>query len=634
MSGRAVDGLVLFADSLGPWWDDENSRLAGLAVQYGTSADSRGQGAHVDDAPYTGDLDLGAVDTRDDLAVLLRTVHVRADKPSLRTLEARTRHTPSPLSKTAVAEMLRGVRFPRKAVMVAFLRACGVQDDDMELWRRAWDRVADGEKGLARSGAVRTAPSTGNAFLAEQRTSAAGGAGEEEWAEGARDDRMTAAAGVPADPAGIVKIQYQTGEHPSGLSAVSPAELQAFGAELTKTLGLRRKTLEQAATKLAVPPAEIARWAGGQGLPSEPQARLLDDYLRARGAIRNLVAELRSRPDNPGRRLVPVSLPSSSAPTLLQVFQNVAGALRACLARDAGGRPVGWPYDLRELSGEATALSTAYGIRTMLLLEDGLAADLVPVADSLRRMADPAGGFAGRGQSGPRPEATAVVLSALRRIAVTEDFDAHIAQLESGLGDFEKYRPFILTTMLEACLLLRPGIRLVEALVGSLLEARRPYGDLLLWPEKAEPLLIDPAPSVAHTALAVRALASVQAIRPNSQVQEALGQAAAWLIEQHDLHNAYEVTERSADDRPELVYVRHFTAAWVVKALVSAGVPTAHPAVSNAEAQIWKSYGGDTTALWAWENGDLPIWMTFDAIEALRLTHLAAAARTSWSPSL
>ena len=114
----------------------------------------------------------------------------------------------------------------------------------------------------------------------------------------------------------------------------------------------------------------------------------------------------------------------------------------------------------------------------------------------------------------PRPEATAAVLNALRRIAATDDFDAQIAQMEKGLGDIEKCRPYILTTMLETSLLLRPGTKLTEVLVDSLLAARRPYGDLLLWPEKAEPLLIDPAPSVAHTARAVRVLASVQAIRP------------------------------------------------------------------------------------------------------------------------
>jgi len=437
-------------------------------------------------------------------------------------------------------------------------------------------------------------------------------------------------AGEDADAAAKATAR----EPRSGVSAISPAELQVFGAELTRTLRTRRRTIEQAAAKLAVPPAEVAAWAAGQALPSESEARSLDKYLTARGAIQNLATELRSRPDHPSARFVAVPLPSSSAPTLLETFRNVAGALRGCLAADADGSPAGWPRDLRELSGEATPASTAYGIKTMLLLEDGLAVDLVPVAESLRKMALPAGGYAGREQSGPRPEATAVVLNALRRIAATEDFGTHIAQMETGLGDFEKYRPFILTTMLETSLLLKPGSRLVETLVDSLLAARRPYGDLLLWPEKAEPLLIDPAPSVAHTARAVRVLAGVRAMRPSGQVQEALEQAAAWLIEQRDLHHAYEVIERPVKGGLEPVHVRHFTAAWVVKALVSAGVPTTHPAVSHAVAQIWNGYGGDAAALWAWDNGDLPIWMTFDAVEALRLASLAVPARTGWSAPL
>ena len=580
----------------------------------------------MDDAPYTGDLDLGAVNTRDHLAALLRTVHVRADKPSLRALEARTRHTASPLSKTAVAEMLRGVRFPRKTMMVAFLRACGVKDDGMDLWRRAWERVAAEEEGPAQSRAFRTALVTGNAFLAERHASrVTDEAGNEERAERASGDRMTATTSASADSAGIKQPRDQTSGPRSGVSAVSPAELRVFGAELTKTLRTRRRTIEQAAAKLAIPPSEVARWAEGQDLPLEPQARLLDEYLTARGAILNLLIELRSKADRPEPRL-PALLPDPSSPTLLQTFANTARALRGCLARDADDRPTGWPRDLRQLSDGATALSTAYGIRTMLLLEDGLAADLVPVAESLRKMALPGGGYAGREQAGPRLEATAVALNALRRIAATEYFDAHMAQMERDLGDFEKCRPFILTMVLETSLLLKPAARLVEILVDSLLAARRPYGDFLLWPERAEPLLSDPAPSVAHTARAVRALASVQAIQPTSQLQEALEEAVAWLIEQRDLRNAYEVTERPVNRRFEPVHVRHFTAAWVVKALVSAGVPAAHPSVSNAVGHIWNNYGGDAAALWAWENGDLPIWMTFDAIEALRLAHLATSA--------
>lgn len=428
----------------------------------------------------------------------------------------------------------------------------------------------------------------------------------------------------PGEPA-------QAREPQSGAAAITPEELRVFGADLFQTLLMRRKTIEQAAARLAVPPAEVARWAAGEDLPSEPQARDLDDYLTARGAIQKRVTELRSGPDHPGPRLVPVTLPSPPTPSLLQTFQGVASTLRQCLARDVDDVPTGWPPDLR-VPGEATATSTAFGIRTMLLLEDGLASDLVPVAESLRKKAFTAGGYAGREQFGPRPEATAAVLNALRRIAATEDFDAHMAQMERDLGDFEKCRPFILATMLETSLLLNPRTALVETLVGSLLAARRPHGDLLLWPEKAEPFRSAPAPSVAHTARAVRVLANVQAIRPADPVREALEQAVAWLIDQPDLHNAYEVVERELKDRPEVVHVRHFTAAWVVKALVSAGVPTSHPAVSNAVAHIWDSYDGDTAALWAWENGDQPIWMTFDAVEALRLANLAVPARPAWSP--
>jgi hypothetical protein len=543
----------------------------------------------VDDAPYIGDLDLGAVNTRDELAALLQMVRIRADKPSLRTLEARTRHTASPLSKTAVAEMLTGVRFPRKATMIAFLNACGVKDDSMEVWLRAWERVAAREEGPARPRA--------------------------------------------ADPGGKGKLREQARALPPAVSAVSPAELRVFGAELTQTLRMRRKTIEQAAAKLAVPSANVARWTAGQELPSESQARALDEYLMARGAIQNLVTHLRSRPDRFVSRH-PVLLSNPSAPTLLQTFQNVAAALRGCLARDADGRPTGWAPDLRVLPGEAAPPSTAYGIRTMLLLEGGLATDLVPVAENLLEMARPGGGYAGREQAEPRTEATAVVLNALLRIAATDGIDAHIAQMERDLGDFENYRPFILTIMLETSLLLKPGTSLVQTLVDSLLATRRPYEDLLLWPEKTEALLIDPAPSVAHTARAVRVLAGVQQVRPSSPVQEALEQAVAWLVEQRDLHNAYEVIERERPigDRPELVHVRHFTAAWVVKALVSAGVPAAHPSVSNAVARIWDSYGGDTAALWAWDNGDLPIWMTFDAIEALHLASRAVPARPTRSP--
>ena len=62
------------------------------------------------------------------------------------------------MSKSTVSGMLSGVRFSRKAVMIAFLRACGVPNDGMESWRRAWERVVSGEEGPARLKVTPAAP--------------------------------------------------------------------------------------------------------------------------------------------------------------------------------------------------------------------------------------------------------------------------------------------------------------------------------------------------------------------------------------------------------------------------------------------------------------------------------------------
>ena len=144
----------------------------------------------------------------------------------------------------------------------------------------------------------------------------------------------------------------------------------------------------------------------------------------------------------------------------------------------------------------------------------------------------------------------------------------------SGLREDPALHP---DTILEASRRLAPHSELTLSLAEDLLAARRPYGDVLLWPEKVEPMLISPDPSIAHTARAVRALAQVQAVRPTTQIQDALDQAAAWLVGR-DLGNVSEIIDRPLEAGIETLYTRHFTAAWVVKALVSVGLPASHPA--------------------------------------------------------
>ena len=232
-----------------------------------------------------------------------------------------------------------------------------------------------------------------------------------------------------------------------------------------------------------------------------------------------------------------------------------------------------------------------------------------------------------------RPEATAAVLGTLHRLDGAASFKDQFSVMKDGIRGFEKTRPFVLTTVLETSLQLGYDPELTRSLIGDLLAARQRYGSVLLWPEKAEKDLVAPVPSIAHTARAVQALAHARLVRSavgqaedalDAEAWEAAEQAAAWLAEQQDLGNVSEVIDRQIDEGVELGYVRHYTAAWVVKALVSVGLPASHPSVSAAVARIWNDYRADD-ALWRWTNGDIPVWMTLDAIEALRLAALANA---------
>ncbi|HZB28535.1 MAG TPA: NYN domain-containing protein [Streptosporangiaceae bacterium] len=101
----------------------------------------------MDEAPFTDDLEVASVKTREELAVFLRELHARADSPSLRSLErwAQKEGKP-PLSKSTLSDVLSGRRFPRKSVLLTFVEACGVPRDQMDPWRRGWERIAASER--------------------------------------------------------------------------------------------------------------------------------------------------------------------------------------------------------------------------------------------------------------------------------------------------------------------------------------------------------------------------------------------------------------------------------------------------------------------------------------------------------
>lgn len=84
---------------------------------------------------------LESVTCHEDLVKLLAEQFVRADV-SLRELQTRAdRAGGTRLPRTTCADMLAGRRFPKKAVMVVFLRGCRVPEHQLPAWERAWERV-------------------------------------------------------------------------------------------------------------------------------------------------------------------------------------------------------------------------------------------------------------------------------------------------------------------------------------------------------------------------------------------------------------------------------------------------------------------------------------------------------------
>ncbi len=116
--------------------------LGGESAVPSDNSGRSGTGTDMSGALRTDDLDLDAVRTPGDLADLLCQVRTRADEPSLRDLETRTRSGSTFVSKTVAGEVFGGTRFPRMAVMVALLDACGVQEGDLPPWRQVWRRLA------------------------------------------------------------------------------------------------------------------------------------------------------------------------------------------------------------------------------------------------------------------------------------------------------------------------------------------------------------------------------------------------------------------------------------------------------------------------------------------------------------
>jgi transcriptional regulator with XRE-family HTH domain len=396
-----------------------------------------------------------------------------------------------------------------------------------------------------------------------------------------------------------------------------------FGRELKRIRRQRGETQEQSAAAIRVSRANLTQWETGKYLPSAQNARQLDDHFRAGNALVNLAERARSLR---GPAAAPVAKANFVAqrPSLLDVFHQVGHALVEHVIRDEQGRPTGWRHNLQQQEHQ-TALSTAYGIRALLLVGEPYI-DFNSLGASLLSMRSEDGQWRGRSGSS-RPEITTIVLDTLFRIGTPLPVDEALELSERSLDQFSRTRSYLLATVLQTVVRLRPDAPLALGLIDDLLAARLEFDGIQLWPEKKEAGLVLPEPSVVHTARAVVALREVlQHHGERDDIEDAIGQATQWLTGR--MHRDDGVVEELIRRRPDgagttRVMIRHFTSAWVVQAL--AATPQVPPGrVHRALRTLWDRYDAKL-GLWAWGNGDVPIWMTLDAVTALNVATRAAA---------
>nr|WP_281376457.1 helix-turn-helix transcriptional regulator [Actinomycetospora corticicola] len=376
---------------------------------------------------------------------------------------------------------------------------------------------------------------------------------------------------------------------------------------------LRRLRLASGMTQQAVADALSVRrptftqWESGRYLPSERNIAALDDLLRSDGELARVV--------DPQPSTV-AATPEPTTPSAYEVFRRVGRTLVDEMARDDDGHPVGWRRDFGQRP--ASPLSTATGIR-LLTIVDTPFVDLGRLGRSLAAMEDSSGGWGARGFRG-RPEVTALVMDALARIGGPLDLDRLVPILDRQTTARSLGQVHVTSEVLRSLAPLRTDADLTKRAVHALLGTRLENG---AWPEKrATRSGITPQSSPAHTARAVIALRTYcdcGGEEEATEVGSALDEATTWLAGQQDFYYPVRENLEPSPEDPEYgdLEIRHFTGALVAQALLRHR-PTSRTAIDAAVDATWQHYWR-AAGLWAWPNGDTPIWMQHEGVLAILL---------------
>ncbi|MDN5852655.1 MAG: helix-turn-helix domain-containing protein [Actinomycetia bacterium] len=397
--------------------------------------------------------------------------------------------------------------------------------------------------------------------------------------------------------------------------------MTSFGEQLRSQRELRGLTQDQAAELLGVSRVTFTLWEGNKHLPALSRAHELDRALDAAGALELALQQAHSKSPR-GIRTAPVTPVHATGPTVATVLKNARRALLDQLCFDDNGNPLGWRHNLVPSVERPSPVSTAYGLGAMALL-GGPDANTAHIVERVTRLGSKADGtldgWRFSAQREPRTEAAAPAINSLQLAGAALPVDEIIEVLRRLYDETSRERPFILTLAAQPLLRVAPDAAFTVGIVRDLLDCRRDFHGVLLWPEKRlhrdQPLL---DPSVAHTARAVTVLREA----PSELVGDAVTSAEEWLTEQTNLGGVTEIVRRTLDggEREELAF-HQFTATHVVQALSGSERPDTR-AITRALRVVWERYDPDTS-LWAWGNGDVPVWMLADAVAAVQSAALA-----------
>jgi hypothetical protein len=298
------------------------------------------------------------------------------------------------------------------------------------------------------------------------------------------------------------------------------------------------------------------------------------------------------------------------------------------------GALIGWPHFFNEPEAhrQPTAIGTAYGLKLAAVLgEQCHGLDQTALKETLWRLRRADGGWAARTGIGiSRPEVTALVAGALAMGGCRTSQLAAAGQkfeecLLPGGDQVIMERTYVMSSVIRGLIRTNPQSPRLAGLRAALLNGaiKDPaHGNLLCWSDRMLPdRNQDRPPSMPHTAQAIVALIRLgRVLNDDARSHAALDDALRWMASHRDLNGQTEQIRRFvADNQPwDTLTVRHFTAAWVARALLLAPpseISETDTLLIDAIHRVWGDY---REGYWEWNHRERPVWMAYQGACALR----------------